>query len=56
MLIPNSQDTFTTIKQWPEKVDRYAPEGVNKLRLLVRNKCELTTKRVVEYSIAKASI
>ena len=36
--------------------DWYASEGVNKFRLLVRNEGELTAKRVVEYSIAKASI
>lgn len=51
---PNSQDTFTNVKQWLQEIDRYASEGVNKL--LVGNKCDLTTKRVVEYSIAKASI
>jgi hypothetical protein len=55
MLIPSSQDTVTTVKQWPEKVNRHASEGVNKLRLPVRNNCELT-KMVAEYSIAKASI
>jgi len=44
-------DTFTNVKQWLQEIDRYASEGVNKL--LVGNKCDLTTKRVVEYSIAK---
>lgn len=44
-------DTFTNVKQWLQEIDRYASEGVNKL--LVGNKSDLTTKKVVEYSVAK---
>jgi len=44
-------DTFTNVKQWLQEIDRYASEGVNKL--LVGNKSDLTSKKVVEYSIAK---
>ena len=45
------QDTFANVKQWLQEIDRYACEGVNKL--LVGNKSDLTTKKVVEYSVAK---
>lgn len=44
-------DTFSNVKQWLQEIDRYATEGVNKL--LVGNKSDLTSKKVVEYSVAK---
>ncbi|OSX65177.1 hypothetical protein POSPLADRAFT_1038965 [Postia placenta MAD-698-R-SB12] len=44
-------DTFSNVKQWLQEIDRYASEGVNKL--LVGNKSDLTSKKVVEYSAAK---
>lgn len=47
-------DTFTNVKQWLQEIDRYASEGVNKL--LVGNKSDLTSKKVVEYTVAKVSI
>ena len=47
-------DTFTNVKQWLQEIDRYASEGVNKL--LVGNKSDLTSKKVVEYSAAKVRI
>ena len=47
-------DTFTNVKQWLQEIDRYASEGVNKL--LVGNKSDLTSKKVVEYSVAKVCI
>ncbi len=49
ILIP--PDTFTNVKQWLQEIDRYASEGVNKL--LVGNKSDLTSKKVVEYTVAK---
>jgi len=50
---PNSftSDTFSNVKQWLQEIDRYASEGVDKL--LVGNKSDLTSKKVVEYSVAK---
>lgn len=45
------QDTFSNVKQWLQEIDRYACEGVNKL--LVGNKSDLTTKKVVDYAVAK---
>lgn len=39
------------MKQWLNEIDRYACENVNKL--LVGNKCDLVSKRAVEYETAK---
>jgi hypothetical protein len=50
----HSLDTFTNVKQWLQEIDRYASEGVNKL--LVGNKSDLTSKKVVEYSAAKVGL
>ncbi|KAL3985281.1 Ras-related protein Rab-1A [Acanthocheilonema viteae] len=45
------QESFNNVKQWLQEIDRYACENVNKL--LVGNKCDLTTRRAVEQSAAK---
>merc|ERR1712107_133661 len=45
------QESFNNVKQWLQKIDRYACENVNKL--LVGNKCDLTNKKVVDYTSAK---
>jgi len=44
-------DSFNNVKQWLQEIDRYATENVNKL--LVGNKNDLTTKKVVDYTTAK---
>jgi len=46
------QESFNNVKQWLSEIDRYANESVNKL--LVGNKSDLTAKRVVEHTTAKA--
>ena len=45
------QTSFNNVKQWLQEIDRYACENVNKL--LIGNKCDLTTKKVVNYNTAK---
>jgi Ras-related protein Rab-1A len=46
------QESFNNVKQWLNEIDRYASENVNKL--LVGNKSDLATKKVVDYQTAKA--
>lgn len=45
------QESFNNVKQWLLEIDRYASESVNKL--LVGNKSDLTTKKVVDNTTAK---
>ena len=45
-------ETFKHVKTWLDEIDRYASENVNKL--LVGNKSDLTPKRQVDTSVAKA--
>jgi Ras-related protein Rab-1A len=51
LITSSCADSFTDVKQWLQEIDRYASEGVNKL--LVGNKSDLTSKKVVEYTVAK---
>lgn len=45
------QESFTNVKTWLQEIDRYASTNVSKL--LVGNKCDLTNKKVVDYTTAK---
>jgi len=45
------QDSFNNVKQWLGEIDRYASESVNKL--LVGNKSDLTSQKVVDFDVAK---
>jgi Ras-related protein Rab-1A len=47
------QESFNNVKQWLNEIDRYANENVNKL--LVGNKSDLSSKRVVDYATAKVT-
>lgn len=48
------QESFNNVKQWLNEIDRYANENVNKL--LVGNKSDLTSKKVVDYQTAKVGL
>jgi hypothetical protein len=45
------QESFNNVKQWLGEIDRYASADVNKL--LVGNKSDLESKRVVETAVAQ---
>jgi len=47
------QESFNNIKQWLQEIERYASEHVN--RLLVGNKSDLTTRKVVDCVVAKVN-
>lgn len=44
-------ETFHNVKQWLQEIERYACDNVNKL--LVGNKADQTTKKVVDFATAK---
>merc|ERR1711869_17601 len=46
------EETYTAVERWMTEINRYANENVNKL--LVGNKSDLTSKKVVDHATAKA--
>ncbi|GMI63961.1 RAB GTPase homolog 1C [Hibiscus trionum] len=46
------EESFNNVKQWLIEIGRHASENVNKV--LVGNKCDLTSRKVVSYETAKA--
>lgn len=45
------RESFTNVRHWIQEIDKYAADGVKKL--LVGNKCDLSSKKVVSYDEAK---
>mmetsp|Transcript_11724 Transcript_11724/g.33404 ORF Transcript_11724/g.33404 Transcript_11724/m.33404 type:complete len:206 (-) Transcript_11724:107-724(-) len=45
------KESFNNVKHWMQEIDKYAAENVNKL--LIGNKCDLSSKKVVSYDEAK---
>merc|ERR1712196_231541 len=45
------KESFNNVKHWFEEINKYAADGVNKL--LVGNKCDLSSKKVVSFDEAK---
>jgi len=45
------RESFLHVKQWLEEIQKYGAEGVRKI--LVGNKCDLSTKKVVSYDEGK---
>merc|ERR1712154_605711 len=45
------KESFNNVKHWMQEIDKYAADGVNKL--LIGNKCDLSSKKVVSYDEAK---
>jgi len=43
--------SFNNVKHWVQEIDKYAQQGIN--RLLVGNKCDLSSERVVCYDEAR---
>lgn len=45
------QDTFHAVERWMTEIERFAGPDVNKM--MVGNKCDLVSKKQVDYSMAK---
>lgn len=45
------RESFNNVRTWMQEIEKYAMENVNKL--LVGNKCDLTSKKVVTYDEGK---
>ena len=46
-----NRDSFNSIQMWLKEIDNFASEGV--ARLIVGNKCDLTSKRVIPQALGK---
>jgi len=46
-----NNESFGNVEQWLQEIERYAAENVDKL--LVGNKCDLKTKKVVNYEVGE---
>jgi len=45
------EETYTAVERWMTEIDRFAGPEVNKM--IVGNKCDMVTKKVVDYAKAK---
>jgi len=45
------EKSFMSIRNWIANVDQFAQESVN--RILIGNKCDMTTKKVIDYAAGK---
>lgn len=45
------RDSFADVKHWMQEIEKYAADGVCKL--LVGNKCDMSSKKVISYDEAK---
>lgn len=48
------QESFDNVGIWLQEVDRYSSEDV--IKVLVGNKCDLTSRRIVDYASARVGI
>merc|ERR1719350_680173 len=45
------KESFSNVKHWIQEIEKYAADSVN--RLMIGNKCDLSSKKVVSYDEAK---
>ncbi|KAM9966385.1 hypothetical protein ACTFIR_006597 [Dictyostelium discoideum] len=47
------QISFDNIPMWLTEVEKFAPNNNNAIKIIIGNKCDLITQRVVDHSLAK---